>query len=226
MKKITILAGSIAASIITAQATTLVFTDANAQVATVDMGTLGSIAEPADGSVVSSLSYTVSGLTIDNDGVLNDTVTFTFSVMTDAGSDINWDTNGVGVREFDHNGATFSAGDSITFGPISVSGAASGGGAYTLNSAVYTEISNRRWGTTNDESSIAGDVTTIASNTAATIGLNDTTFTQTGVAGTHNVQFVDFTVDVTAPDVTVPEPSSTVLFGLAGLALLARRGRK
>ena len=71
-----------------------------------NVGTLEAITEPADNSVLTSLSYTVSGLTIDADGTANDTVTFTIAVLALGTGDITWDTNGgtaTDVREFDYD---------------------------------------------------------------------------------------------------------------------------
>jgi hypothetical protein len=229
MKSKLILTGSLLVSALTSHALELVFTDANAFEATVDVGTLGSIIEPADGSTLTTLSYTVSGLTIDDDGVLNDTITLTIAVSASSSEDnIIWDTNGGGTREFDINGGTFNeAGEGVTFGVISVSGTSSSGQSYVLNSALYTEVSYRRFsnnGADNvDTSSIVGSSTNIASNTDSVVALNDTYFTTEWVAGSWNLQSVDFTVDVVA----LPEPNAyALLAGLTGLACVLLRRRR
>lgn len=200
------------------------FSGANAQEATVDVGTLGTISEPADGSVITSLSYTVSGLTIDSDGVLNDTATFTFSVSPLGTGPINWDQN-TGVREFDYNNGTFSTGEGITFGNISVSGTGSGGAGYQLNSALFTEFTVRRWGN-GDEFTIDGDVTdtTVTNGSGGpTVALNDNFFTAEATAGTWNATDVDFTVDISSA--AVPEPSSIIML-VTGIGMLTMRRRR
>lgn len=124
-----------------AQATVITFTEVNARVDTVDVGTLGTINEPADNTALTSLSYIVSGLTIDDDGVNNDTATFTLAISATGTGDITWDNQA--VPEFDYSKASFNgAGDGITFGDITVSGTGSGGLGYKLDSALYKEFTN------------------------------------------------------------------------------------
>jgi len=199
------------------------FSGANAQVATVSVGTLGVITEPADNSAITSLSYTVSGLTIDTDGVDNDTVTFTIPLSPVGAGPINWDTNGVdGIREFDFDGGTFANGEGITFGNISVSGTGSGGLGYQLNSAVFTEFTVRRFGPT-ETYSLAGDVTTNSAVGSAAVALNDSFFTATSTGDTWNATDVDFTVDISS--IAIPEPSTISMLGLGIVGLFARRRR-
>ncbi|WPJ95682.1 hypothetical protein SH580_19880 [Coraliomargarita algicola] len=128
MKSILLITGAALASTVSSQAATIVFTGANAFEAAVDVGTLGIITEPAQDATVTSLSYTVSGLTIDADGVNNDTVTFTIAISPVGAGPITWDTNDNGIREFDYNTGTFNSNsEGIAFGTISVSGTSSGG---------------------------------------------------------------------------------------------------
>ncbi len=205
-----------------AEAGIINFTSANAQVATVDSGVLGTITEPADNAVITSLTYTVSGLTIDSDGVENDTATFTIDLTATGGGTINWDTNNDGIREFDFNNGTFTSGEGITFGAISVSGTGSGGLGYELNSAVYNELTVRRNG--GDEVfTIDGDTTDETITTPGggdfPVALNDSFFTfDVGNASLNPIN-VDFTVDV----VSVPEPASLALLGLGATLIVARR---
>lgn len=223
MKNILLLTGAAIATTLSAQAITLTFTGANAQGATVDSGLLASISEPATNSTLTSLSYTVSGLTIDGDGSNNDTVTFTFAVSPTGGSGpITWDQNDGGIREFDYNTGTFGGGEGITFGAITVSGTSSSGAAYTLSSASYTEVTARRWGS-GDSLTIAGDVTntTITHPVGPEVSLNDTSFTATATGGTWNLTDVDFSVTV------IPEPGTfALLAGLTGLVFVMLRRRK
>jgi hypothetical protein len=227
MKKTLFLTGAVVASTLSAQAVTLVFTGANAFEAAVDLGTLGTIAEPATDSNLTALSYTVSGLTIDADGVANDTVTFTIAISPVGAGSITWDQNGgtpTDIREFDYQTGTFASGEGITFGAIAVSGTSSGGQGYSLNSAIYDEATVRRWGS-GDSYNIAGDVTstTVTNPAGPEVALSDTFFTMTATGGTWNLTDVDFTVDVVA----VPEPGTyALLAGLTGLTYVMLRRRR
>lgn len=219
----TVLIGGITlVSASSAPAAVIVFTSADAAGATLSLGTLGTVTEPGDGDVITSQSYTVNGLTLDGDAI-DDSVTITFSLMAfdNAGSaDLNWD-----LIEYDIDNATFNAvGDGVTFGNITMSaGTTSDGSTLVLNSAVFTELTYRRWHTANaDTTSVVGSSTNIAMNTAGVVALNDTTFTTTHVSGgSWQVNDYDLAIDVVA--VPVPEPSSTALLGLGGIALILRR---
>ena len=59
------------------QAAVVNITGANGELGNTDNGTMEPISEPADATVLTSLSWTVSGLSIDTDGTANDTATFT-----------------------------------------------------------------------------------------------------------------------------------------------------
>ena len=226
----TVLIGGITlVSALSSQAAVIAFTDMDAREGTVSAGTLGAITEPADQAEITSLTYTVSGLTIDTDGVANDTITVTLgiSALGTGSPRIDWD-QGTVTPEFDHNDATFNtAGEGISFGIIGVTGSLSSGDALVVNSAKYTEFTFRRWAGAADELvSIDGDGAAYDWGNGAAAGdgtvtpLDDTAFSITHVSGgSWNGNHFDFTVDVDA----IPEPSSTALLGLGGLALIMRR---
>jgi len=204
----------------------LSFTGANAREASVNGTALTNITEPADMTVLTSLSYTVSGLTIDADGVDNDTATFTIPIVAVGAGPISWDDQT--IAEFDYDNGTFGTDEGITFGNISVSGTGSGGLGYQLDSALYQEFTVRRWNNdSGDAYSILGDVTSTsvieADGDGPNVALNDNSFTATATGGTWNVTNVDFTVEVSS--VAVPEPSSLLLIA-AGVGLAGFRRRR
>lgn len=225
--KNTLLSGSIiAVSALSSQAAVIVFTNVDPDVGTVNAGTLVAGQTLADMDEITTLSYTVSGLTIDNDGVDNDQITVSITIGGINGT-INWD-NGSATStttEIDHNNGVFSTDDGISFGSIAVTGTLSGGDAIAVNSAVYDNLQFRRWANAIDEEVEIAGVVNAAFNyndPSSNVALNDeTSFSITHVSGgTWQVDNFDFTVDVTA---VVPEPSSTALLGLGGLALILRR---
>lgn len=171
-----IIIGSLAlCSVLTSEAAIIAFTGANTQAATVNNGILGSITEPMDNSVLNSLSYTVSGLTIDSDGMANDTVTFTIAISALGGGNIIWDTNDGGIREFDYDNTTFNAaGEGIDFGTIAVSGISSGGLSYALDSGLYNQATFRRF--TTDTVGISGSSTNFTAVNNVNQAMNDTSF--------------------------------------------------
>lgn len=206
------------------------FSDMDAREGTVDVGTLGAITEPADQAAITSLVYTVTGLTIDAVGTADDqiTVTIPISAIGPGTNTIDWDT---GAPEFDFNDAVFrNAGEGISFGAIGVTGVLSGGAPLVVNSAEYTEWSFRRWGN-GEVVTVAGDVTNDTWEQAApasdptNVPLNDTFFSLTHVSGgTWNGNDVSFAIDV-ACSTAVPEPSTMTMFGLAIAGLFTRRRR-
>ncbi|MDB4419078.1 PEP-CTERM sorting domain-containing protein [bacterium] len=168
-------------------------------------------------------------MTIDADGVDNDSITVTLgiSALGTGSPTIDWDQGSV-TPEFDHNDSTFAtAGEGISFATIGVTGTLSGGDALVVNSAKYTSFKFRRWAGAADELvSIDGDGAAYDWGNGAAAGdgtitpLDDTAFSITHISGgSWNGDHIGFTVDVVA----VPEPSSTALVGLGGLALILRR---
>ena len=204
-----------------AQALEISFSDIDPDAGSVNIGTFAADQDLADGATVTSLSYTVSGLTIDADGTEDDQVTVTFSVSALGGTNITWDDN----TEWDFNGGAFDGTEGISFGAIGVTGILSSGDSLAVNSAVYDGFALRRWDG-NETITIAGDQTASydydGAGTSVTLS-NDTTFSITHKSGTFwNLDDIGFTVDVAA----IPEPDTyALLAGCFGLAWVMLRRR-
>mgnify|MGYP000198917035 CR=1 FL=1 len=209
-----------------AQALEISFSDMDPHEGSVDSGILAFGQTLGQSAVITSLSYTVTGLTIDSDGAADDQITVTFSVSgfdADGVENITWD---LAKKEFDHNGSSFSvAEEGISFGAIGVTGILSSGDSLAVNSAVYDGFALRRWDG-NETITIAGDQTASydydGAGTSVTLS-NDTTFSITHKSGTFwNLDDIGFTVDVAA----IPEPDTyALLAGCFGLAWVMLRRR-
>jgi hypothetical protein len=212
------------------------------QFGTTSLGTLSRDQNVVDGAGPQTLQYTVSGLTIDDDGTANDSVTITFSASafdassgnTNINSGVN---NGSGLGFFAHangwsedddilrmdftnitvdvSGGGFSAAEFLGFTALTVQNGGNGesGDAYTVNGDLYS------FDTLGDFSG-AGS-TNYAVSPSNSLELEGVSFGTVNGGGSYRWQDMDFQFSATA----VPEPSSTALLGLGGLALMLRRKR-
>lgn len=222
-KKALLYGGVTLTATLSSHAAVIVFTEADALTASVNLGTL-SLEAVGDGDTITEQSYTISGLTLDSDAI-DDSVTFSIGISGSAAITFDINPTNSGAHEYKVNNGTFNeVGESITFSTITMTpGTTSDGSTLQLNSAVWTAVSYRRWnsGTGNDRSSVAGSTggTNITGNLDQEVALNDTSFTTSWEDGAWNIDDYGFTVDVVA----IPEPSSTALLGLGGMVLLLRR---
>lgn len=181
-----------------------------------------------------TITYTVSGLTLDADGTADDSVTISLLVTTEGG---NIQTSGTTAAGWLSSGGTTmdGNGDQLTIAFDSISANLSGGGsADTLSFDGFSQISWGSWGaghvavvngvsnayvdgTTNKTQSVSGNSLVTEFNTAAITGAD------ADAAGTWRAEGWDFAFTAEVNAVAVPEPSSTALLGLGGLALILRR---
>jgi hypothetical protein len=208
------------------------------QFGTTDLGTLSRDQNVVDGAGPQTLQYTVSGLTIDDDGTANDSVQITFTAT--ASGTINSGFNNASQGFFavgswlsaeqwtrmDFTGITvnvsgggFSAAEFLGFTNLQVQLA--GGGEtgndgstdeFTINGTTYADDAGDFAG--GDDFAIANDDFILLTAVEVATGTGTT-------AGTYRHFDMDFQFSATA----VPEPSSTALLGLGGLALMLRRKR-
>lgn len=82
--------------------------------------------EPADDTVLTSFSFTVSGLTIDTHGVANDTIVLTLGISPVGAGPITWENDGAD-HLFGYDDDIARGGEGYTFNAITVSGTSSGG---------------------------------------------------------------------------------------------------
>lgn len=178
-----------------------------------------------------TISYTISGLTIDTNGTADDSITVNLLVTTD-GSNIQ--TSGTTAAGWLSSGATTmnSNGDQLTIAFDSISAVLSGGGApATLSFDGFSSVNWGSWATghtavvngvsnayvdgiANKSQTVSGNSLVTEFDTAANTGA------AADAAGSWRAEGWNFAVTATAP---VPEPSSTALLGLGGLALILRR---
>ena len=212
------------------------------QFGTSDLGTLSRDQNVVDGAGPQTLQYTVSGLTIDDDGSANDSVTITFSASAFDNSNGNTDinsgyNNGINPQGFlalasgwsqdddilrmdftnitvDVSGGGFSTAEFLGFTELSVQNGGTGesGDSYTVNGTLYS------FDTPGDFSGgNSSDYTVSPSNF---LELEGVSFGTVDGGGSYRWLDMDFQFSATA----VPEPSSTALLGL-GLSSMLRRKR-
>jgi hypothetical protein len=206
---------------------------------TSDLGTLVRDINVVDGASPQTLQYTVTGLTIDDDGTANDSVTIAFSASTI--NSINSGENNSSQGFFSDSGSWLGAGDWTRMDFTSISVNVSGGGFSAAEFLGFTELTVQLAGGgetgnngSTDEFTING--TTYADDAGDFAGGSDFAIanddfilltavevaTGTGTtAGTYRHFDLNYQFSATA----VPEPSSTALLGLGGLALMLRRKR-
>lgn len=237
-----ILAGLLGSTIASQAAITVGVSDADfdpnaGQFGTVSDGTLVRDANVVDGAGPQTLTYTVSGLTIDSDGIANDSVTISFTAT--ASGNINSGFNNAS-QGFFAVGSWLSAGQwtRMDFASISL-GLSSGDPSYTASFDGFTELSVQLagGGETGDDGSTdkftVNGVTYADTNGAgeepisSAIPINNDDFILlTGVetaTGTGTTGGTYRHLDMNFQFTVVPEPSSTALLGLGGLALALRR---
>lgn len=183
-----------------------------------------------------TLTHTVSGLTIDGHGLANDSVVLNFTITTDGQ---NIQTSGTSAAGWFSSGATTlnGNGEFVQIDYASMTVTLSGGGATATESFIgFTGVSFGSWAAghtaTANGLSITFDDQIVDDNRFLDLSgggadpslktLFDTAANNgsgTDAAGSWRPEGWDFQFEVTA----VPEPSSTALIGLGGLALILRR---
>jgi len=181
-----------------------------------------------------TMTYTISGLTIDADGTANDSVTVNLVVTTDGQ---NIQTSGAMQAGWLASGdITMNAnGEQLTIGFGSISSVLSGGGS--PDSLTFNGFSAVSWGSwasghvavvngvsnAYDDGNVGNEfnkLQTVSGNSLETVF---DSAANTGAAqdadGSWRPEGWDFSVTVTA----VPEPGTSALFGLGGMILLLRR---
>ena len=153
--------------------------------------------------------FTVSDMDVDGDGT-NDTFDVRIDISSSNGT-ISWDSGG---GEYDHNGGTFSSGEEITLSFAGVNGTASTGSAITNGGFGFDTMKVKRF-QGGESFSVAGDQTapfTNTDNTAELAGV-DSVITLTGVNGTWNLEYFEFTIRVGAQGVVQPPLPPTTANG-------------
>lgn len=229
---------ALALSATAAQAVTIAVTGAanSTAVGSSDFGSFAATELVADDTANAAaaadrrITYSISGLTIDADGTADDSIFINFLVTTDGQ---NIQTSGATQSGWLSSGGTSmnSNGDQLTIAFESISTTLSGGGSATnLSFDGFSAVSWGSWaaghvavvngvsnayvdGTTDKTQATSGNsletVYDTAANTGAALDAN----------GSWRAEGWNFSVSVD----TVPEPSSTALLGLGGLALILRR---
>ncbi|VGO18919.1 Arylsulfatase [Pontiella sulfatireligans] len=169
------------------------------QVGYTNIGLISSGSVVAGGSDTSTV-YTVSGLDVDGDGT-NDSFSIQIEISSGNGA-ISWDAGG---GEYDHNGGAFSAGEEITLSLMGISGTASGGGAITNGGFGFDDLKVKRF-QSGDTYSVYGDQTVLFTNADNNAELNGTdhSVTMTGVSGTWNLEYYNFTINVASDGPSQP----------------------
>lgn len=197
----------------------------NGVTGTPSTGTLSypAIVANGNGATTQNVTYTVSGLTIDGTGTADDSVdiTFSFSSGTTTGVyGINWQGSvSVGGSWVTNQRTLTLAYDSIS---VNLSGGTDNGAGTFL---VISEYTINSWNA-GDEATLNGaslnyDTGDTDAATAFSPGVNSVALTHVDHVGAGSFRFnsFDFAFEADA----VPEPSSTALLGLGGLALILRR---
>jgi hypothetical protein len=199
------------------------------QFGTSSLGTLTKDSNVVDGPGPQNLTFTISGLTIDNIGSGDDNVQITFVANafddTDTPIDIESGANNSSQGFFSAGGVWLRNQRYVTLEfssmTVNLSGGMDNGRSAFLG---FTNLTVQSWGT-GDEAVING--------TNVEFDSGDFTDGQFTLANTQSfrleTQNVGTGTDFRAQDwdfvFAVPEPSSTALIGLGGLALALRRRR-
>jgi len=205
---------------------------------TTDLGTFARDQNVVDGPGPQTFQHTVSGLTIDDDGTANDSVQITFTATASSTINSGVDNSNQG---FFSVGSWLGAGQwtRMDFTDITVN--VSGGGFSAAEFLGFTnlQVQLSNGGETGDDGSTdeftingttyAHDAGDFAGGSDFAIA-NDDFILLTGVevatgAGTTSGTYRHFDLNYQFSATAVPEPSSTALLGLGGLALMLRRKR-
>ncbi len=215
---------AIAAPLASAATTLVTFTNATRAGATVSSGTV-TVASTVDGTNnPATITYSVTGLNLDDVGTNDDSLTVTLSLTGVGGAPGTPGGGRVGV------GTNIDAGESIS---------------YTFQSVVATTGTSQALATNQDFNSVttfnfdSTEQFTLVSNggTSGTFsgtgtGTGNGTLTTVSMPGATDTQFslspsagASGQIDSTAFTVQIPEPSSAMLFGSVALLGLVRRRR-
>lgn len=213
------------------------FSNANVTGVTTDVGlaSVGTVnIDPTALIDPASITYDVTGLTLDTDGTLNDSLSVTLSMTADAGVPVYPAISGTdrfGVAAADNSNQEINGSESLTITGATIVATLSGGTPYT-SSFDYTSILLHNFnGSEGFNYRINGGALTGFSGNgpmvAEFVGPGHTSFFITTDNVTPNskgrVQALAFDVSVDA--VSIPEPSSFALVGLVSFGIFRRRRR-
>lgn len=214
-----------------AATTMITFTDARLDRATVSFGTITSVTTTVNGTNnPATISYTVSGLNLDDDGNDTDSVTVTLS-LTATGGNPNVQNAGNGRVGVGPGTSEIAIGESISYSFGTITTVTTNGSTVGFTANDFTTLSLMNFAVGEGNTLVSSGGTTFTSDpaTATTVipipTAGDTSFTFTPTVATTPASNSQGSIISTGFTIAVPEPSSAMLLGSVGLLGLLRRRR-
>ncbi len=245
MKKTTTLLTALFAGTLYTQAVTISLNNVGSEkFATSSGGTTSAPLTSGVGTGTATYTYTLSDLNIAGDATANDSITFELSVTAGgtATQVLNNIFDSTGARDFNGWGTTLNGaaspedavmdpGHSLSFAVTSSSVTMGDGGPSTITFDGFSALRHRNVNTPDDVGTITlADTSTLTLNGSGSTNTGDfqgfgtvtDSFTVLNDStSTGNFRIMRLSMEFTAEP--IPEPSSTALLGLGGLALILRR---